>query len=57
MWGSPAALWPDNNPFMDDHLVYALVLAGIAWVGAGRYLGLGAWWERVPLARRHPILR
>ncbi len=26
----------ENNPFMDDHLVYALVLVGLALVGAGR---------------------
>ena len=35
------SIWPENNPFLDDHVVYAIVLAGIAVVGAGRYLGLG----------------
>lgn len=52
-----AALWPENNPFMDDHLVYAILLAGIASVGAGRYLGLGRQWERLPVVQRHPVLR
>jgi thiosulfate dehydrogenase [quinone] large subunit len=52
-----SAIWPENNPFLDDHVVYAIVLAGIAYVGAGRYLGLGAWWERTAIARRFPILR
>ena len=52
-----SAIWPENNPFLDDHLVYAFVLAGIAYVGAGRYLGLGRWWERTGIARRFPILR
>jgi len=52
-----SAIWPENNPFLDDHLVYAIVLAGIAYVGAGRYLGLGRWWERTGIARRFPILR
>lgn len=51
------AIWPENNPFLDDHVVYALVLLGIAVVGAGRYLGLGGWWERTALVRRFPILR
>jgi thiosulfate dehydrogenase [quinone] large subunit len=32
-------------------------IAGIAYVGAGRYLGLGRWWERTGIARRLPILR
>lgn len=52
-----AALWPENNPFLDDHLVYAIVLAGIASVSAGRYLGLGRRWERLPIVQRHPFLR
>lgn len=51
------AIWPENNPFLDDHIVYAIALAGIAYVGAGRYLGLGRWWERTALARRFPLFR
>jgi thiosulfate dehydrogenase [quinone] large subunit len=55
MW--TAVLPPENNPFMDDHLVYALVLVLLALLGAGRYLGLGAHWERLDLVRRTAILR
>jgi len=51
------AIWPEFNPFLDDHVVYAIVLAGIAYVGAGRYLGLGKYWEKVPLVQRYPILK
>ena len=51
------AIWPENNPFLDEHVVYAIVLAGIAYVAAGRYLGLGKYWERVPLVKRYPILK
>jgi len=51
-----AAIWPENNPFMDEHLVYAIALAGIAYVSAGRYVGLGRWWRRKDLVRRFPIL-
>jgi uncharacterized membrane protein YedE/YeeE len=29
-------IWLENNPFLDDHVVYAIVLAGIAYVAAGR---------------------
>jgi thiosulfate dehydrogenase [quinone] large subunit len=50
------AIWPENNPFLDDHVVYAIALAGIASVRAGRYLGLGRWWEKTGLAKRFPIL-
>jgi thiosulfate dehydrogenase [quinone] large subunit len=55
MWS--AALPPENNPFMDDHLVYALVLVMLAIAGAGRTLGLGRWWERLAIVRRYPVLK
>ena len=54
MW--TAALPPDNNPFMDDHIIYALVLLGLAVVGAGNTLGLGRQWTNTSLVRRHPWL-
>jgi thiosulfate dehydrogenase (quinone) large subunit len=55
MWAAELPL--ENNPFMDDHLVYAGVLALLALMGAGRYLGLGAYWERLPVVRDNAILR
>ena len=55
MW--TAVLPPDNNPFMDDHLIYAIVLAGLALVKAGDTLGLGRRWSRTALVRRFPVLR
>lgn len=54
MWA--AALWPENHPFMDDHLVYALVLVGLALVHAGDTWGLGARWRQTDLVQRYPIL-
>jgi thiosulfate dehydrogenase [quinone] large subunit len=54
MWS--AVLPPANHVFMDDHLVYALVLVLLALTGAGRTLGLGARWERLPLVQRYPAL-
>ena len=29
-------VWPDHHPFLDDHLIYALVLAALAATGAGQ---------------------
>ena len=52
-----SALSPENNPFLDDHVVYAIVLIGIAVAGAGRYLGLGKWWEKLSFVQKYPILR
>ena len=52
-----AAIWPENNPFLDDHVVEFIILVALAYVAAGRYLGLGRWWERLGIVRRYPILR
>ena len=55
MWS--AALWPDNNPFMDDHIVYALVLVLLALIGAGKTWGLGTQWERIAFVQKHGWLK
>ncbi len=51
MWS--AALPPQNDLFMDDHVIYALLLIGLAAVGAGNTLGLGKRWARTGLVRRY----
>ncbi len=55
MW--TAVLPPANNPFMDDHIVYAMVLVLLAALGAGRFVGLGGVWERLAIVQRFPILK
>ncbi|GII61041.1 hypothetical protein Skr01_11260 [Sphaerisporangium krabiense] len=55
MWAAELPL--ATNPFMDEHLVYAVVLAGLALAGAGDTLGLGGWWGRTAIVRRFPILK
>jgi thiosulfate dehydrogenase [quinone] large subunit len=55
MWS--AALWPDNNPFLDDHLVYALVLVMLLLANAGKTFGLGRAWERLHLVQKYPVLK
>jgi thiosulfate dehydrogenase (quinone) large subunit len=52
-----AVLPPENNVFMDDHLVYAVVLIGLALVGAGDTLGFGKVWGNTKLVRTYPILK
>ncbi|MFG1947117.1 hypothetical protein [Nonomuraea sp. NPDC048826] len=51
MWAAELPL--TTNPFMDDHIVYTIVLAGLAMAGAGTTLGLG----NLPIIRRHAFLR
>jgi thiosulfate dehydrogenase [quinone] large subunit len=55
MW--TAVLPPDNNLFMDDHIVYALVLVVLALAGADKTIGLGRMWERLPLVKRYGLLK
>lgn len=50
------AIWPEHNPFMDDHVVEALVLGALIFANAGIYLGFGKRWQRTELVRKHPIL-
>jgi thiosulfate dehydrogenase (quinone) large subunit len=55
MW--TAVLPPDNNPFMDDHLIYAGTLILLAALGAGRVFGFGEKWEKLELVRQNHWLR
>lgn len=54
MWS--ATLPPENNLFLDDHVIYALVLVGLALAGAGNTLGLGRRWAKTSLVQRYPWL-
>jgi thiosulfate dehydrogenase (quinone) large subunit len=51
------AIWPEHNPFVDDHVVYVVLLAALALLGAGSYLGLGDRWNRTALVKRLPFLK
>ena len=55
MWS--AVLPPENNPFMDDHLIYIGVLALLALMNAGDTFGFGRPWARTALVRTAPWLR
>jgi thiosulfate dehydrogenase (quinone) large subunit len=55
MWS--AVLPPENDVFMDDHLIYALLIVGLALTSAGNVLGLGRWWGTTGLVRRFPVLK
>jgi thiosulfate dehydrogenase [quinone] large subunit len=55
MWS--VVLPPENNPFMDDHLIYVGVLIALALVNAGDTFGFGRFWARTALVRKAPYLR
>lgn len=51
MWS--ASLPPQNDLFMDDHVIYAILLTGLAAVGAGKTLGLGNRWAELGIVQRY----
>lgn len=54
MWAS--VLPPSHNPLIDEHIVYGIVLVGIANSDAGRHFGLGTWWSKTSLVKRWKFL-
>jgi thiosulfate dehydrogenase [quinone] large subunit len=55
MWS--AVLPPENNLFMDDHLIYAGTIIGLALTNTGDTFGLGTWWGQTSLVRKAPWLK
>jgi thiosulfate dehydrogenase [quinone] large subunit len=55
MWAAELKL--ENNPFMDDHIIYALVLVLLALAGAGHTLGLGKTYEKLPVVASNGWLK
>ena len=47
---------PEHNPFIDEHIIYAIIMIGLTVAGAGRYLGLGGIWTKTKLVKKYPIL-
>jgi thiosulfate dehydrogenase [quinone] large subunit len=66
MW---AAEWPlarftdtgeptmSTHPFLDDHLIYAIVLILLAVMAAGHTWGLGKYWANLGFVKKNPWLR
>ncbi len=55
MWA--ALLPPANHPFIDDHVIYALVLVGLWASRAGHVIGLGRAWEKISIVRKWKLLQ
>lgn len=55
MWS--VALPPETNPIIDDHIIYAIVLIGLALFNAGDTFGFGRQWSNLDLVKRYPVLR
>jgi len=52
-----ARLWPENNLFMDEHIIYIGLFALLGALGAGRILGLDALIEKAGPVKKVPQLQ
>jgi thiosulfate dehydrogenase [quinone] large subunit len=50
------AIWPEHNLFLDDHVVYSVILVGIVLANAGLYWGFGRMWQRVGFVKDRKYL-
>ncbi len=42
-----------TNPFLDEHLIYALAMIAIVWVELGHQsIGLGKWWRSLEIVKK-----
>ncbi len=46
---------PEHNPILDEHIIYMIILIGLARVKAGQWVGLGQW--RPQLVKDYPFLQ
>ncbi len=51
-----ALLGPANNPFLDDHIIYALIMLGLV-VNPGNHFTLAGWWGKTKLVKMLPVLK
>ncbi len=42
-----------NNPFMDDHLIYAVAMLLLVFMHSGRTWGFGDWWSKHHVVQRY----
>lgn len=51
-----AVIPPEHNPFLDDHIIYAVIMIGLTLVPSGQWLGLGKWWTGTRPVRKYRFL-
>ncbi len=53
---SAGFLPPKNNPLLDNHIIYAILLLGFALTKSGHCLGFGKRWSETKLVKKYPFL-
>lgn len=52
-----ALIPPENNPFIDEHLIYIFVMLLLHLSDSGKYFGFGNAWSRTKLVQKYSILK
>lgn len=52
-----SAIWPANNPFVDDHVIYGLLILLLFTLEASDYYGFGRAWKNSRLVNKLPFLK
>lgn len=52
-----SAMLPENNVFLDEHIMYSVMMVGFLFTNAGDYLGLGKKWSQTKLVQHFSFLR
>jgi len=52
-----AAMPPEHNPLVDEHIIYALLFLWLGMIPSHQQWGLGKWWSSLPLVESRPWLR
>ncbi len=51
-----AHLPPQNHPFLDEHIIYLIVLLVLRKNSSGDFFGFGKWWKSTKIVKRFSIL-
>jgi thiosulfate dehydrogenase [quinone] large subunit len=51
-----ALFQPENNPALDEHVIYALVMLGLSQSKSARRWSLYGWWSKQKIVKKYPIL-
>jgi thiosulfate dehydrogenase [quinone] large subunit len=52
-----SALPPEHHPFLDEHIIYILILLSFTQIPVGEWFGFGKWWSQQKLIKQYPILK
>lgn len=52
-----ATVPPTNNPIIDEHIIYILVLQLLMHLHSGDTFGLATWWEETTMVKSYPFLK